>query len=587
MLPPCTRDPEGLALLAACKENPADKAPKLILSDWLEEQGEDEVAHCLRKSLQFGTSVYSLPAQVLERWRPLNSCRDGWLCLTPDPTKIEEQLGSLSECEWFGAISFANVPAEIARRSMINQRAMKHVVALESSVGWPFLSDQPRDSDEFKYLSDLNFEHSRIDSEDVRSVCTDRRIRRLQELRLGSSPLHGECFRYLEEAAWISGLALLAFEGTSAGTEYLLKFFSGKSPASLEALCLENAGTGNDALQALAEARSCPKLSQLQMTRMLINSRGIRSLFRCFENQKINYLDLSGNLFGDPGVRQLSRWKGLRDVTQLRLNHVGLASKGLEAIAHSKHLGKIRTLDIGDNRLLDDNHLDHLIGFENESLKILRLNSCDLGSKSLSNLSSWPMVQVLETCDLTSNRMGEDGFAELAKANFCQLNRLFLADNFLGDAGIVQFADATNWRKLTTLSLAHNGIGHLGMEALSFATHLENLRVINLAGNPIGDTGLAALASGKWLTNIEELFLSQTDITDSGIKSLLDSDLSDHLTKLNFWGNQITDTGAELLANCEQLSSLTDLYISNEHLTDRGRSMLKNSPHLRHTFIHW
>ena len=32
--------PEVLAFLADCKENPMDDTPRLVLADWLEEQGD-------------------------------------------------------------------------------------------------------------------------------------------------------------------------------------------------------------------------------------------------------------------------------------------------------------------------------------------------------------------------------------------------------------------------------------------------------------------------------------------------------------------------------------------------------------------
>ncbi len=41
-------DPEFLALMAACRDRPADDAPRLILSDWLEEHDEDAWAELIR-----------------------------------------------------------------------------------------------------------------------------------------------------------------------------------------------------------------------------------------------------------------------------------------------------------------------------------------------------------------------------------------------------------------------------------------------------------------------------------------------------------------------------------------------------------
>lgn len=47
-----TTDVEYLALLEAIRTNPADDAPRLILSDWLEEHGEDERAAWIRHEVK-------------------------------------------------------------------------------------------------------------------------------------------------------------------------------------------------------------------------------------------------------------------------------------------------------------------------------------------------------------------------------------------------------------------------------------------------------------------------------------------------------------------------------------------------------
>ena len=52
-----TTDPEYLALLRRILENPADDAPRLILSDWLEENGQDERADFIRVQCELGRHI--------------------------------------------------------------------------------------------------------------------------------------------------------------------------------------------------------------------------------------------------------------------------------------------------------------------------------------------------------------------------------------------------------------------------------------------------------------------------------------------------------------------------------------------------
>lgn len=585
MLAPCARDPEGLALLAACKENPRDLAPRLILTDWLEDQGESDVARCLRESLASTGKIIPLPTATRDRWGPLNGCEDGWLCLRPVAETIADDLDELADCPWFGAVSFATLPAAIAPSLLQHSSIRRRVVSLAPAAGWPTPSQDDPGGD-FTHLSFLNFDASQLELEDVASLGGDRRVRRLHGLRLGGSPLQGRLVNHLEDASWMPELRDLSFKGTGVRSEEILRFVRGSSVTGLEQLSLEDAGAGNDVMRIIAGARSMPRLRHLSLRRMFLSEAGLRELFRCFSHRNAESLDLSGNLFGDPGVRLLAQWRGLAGVSQLRLNRIGLGSDGLAALARSRHVGGLTSLDLGDNRLVDQNQLADILSSQFDRLKNLSLAQCELGERSLDRLAHSSLMANLEVLDLHSNRMSDAGVARLAGARLGSIKTLRLADNFLGDAGAIHLANARELGSLARLGLGGNGIRQRGMEALA-AVSWEAITDLNLSINPLGDEGIARLASSRWLAGVHHLELAQTGMTDEGLLALLNRGNLGSLRRLNLWGNQITDAGADALAHCDALESLTDLCVSTEHLTERGRDVLRNSSRLRHAIIHW
>ena len=83
-------DPEFLALLAACRHRPADDAPRLILSDWLEEHDEDAWAELIRVQCE------------LERLEDRDGRRyglrqEGVAGLSPDAEPDAQRLGPLAD----------------------------------------------------------------------------------------------------------------------------------------------------------------------------------------------------------------------------------------------------------------------------------------------------------------------------------------------------------------------------------------------------------------------------------------------------------------------------------------------------------
>jgi uncharacterized protein (TIGR02996 family) len=109
MWPDCASDPTGLALLHGARDNPDEEDRRLILADWLDDQGEDLVAHLMRLSIPIDTWL-AFPAAIRERWRPWNGCWRGWPGIRPRSSMISD--GDFPDSPWLCVVDlrFDNVP---------------------------------------------------------------------------------------------------------------------------------------------------------------------------------------------------------------------------------------------------------------------------------------------------------------------------------------------------------------------------------------------------------------------------------------------------------------------------------------------
>ncbi len=586
MLPDCTRDPEGLALLTACKESPLDLAPRLILTDWLEDHGEDDVARCLRESMAGDGCMVPLPTRAQERWQPLNGCDHGWLCLRPVAETVERKLDELRDCPWFGAVSLAKIPFPVAHTLIHEHPAMTQLVRLDSPGAWSPARKRVDGEVTFRNLTSLTVESALIDREVVEEICHDHRLPRLLEfMQVGDSLSSGQA-RIFSKARWRNQLRTLRLGLWGTSWEDLRNLLGSRNLTAVESLAFSGpARYGDQILRRLNGKNVLPALRRLALSRMDVSADALRTFLMHDSERPLEALDLSDNDFGDAGLESLAAWPGLASVTALRLARVHAGAAGLAALAASKYATQVQTLDVGDNSNLNDRH-GNLDDCDLPNLTRLNMAECGLFGTTIQALSRSPLIAGTAELDLSYNRMGGWGTHCLSEIPDWRVRKLNLAQNFTTEDGLLQLVRAANWTELRQLNMDENGIRG---DCLRFLASWQPaaLEALSLSRNPLDDHGLRALASWPALVRLRELTLAQVGASHAGLHALLDSPHLGRLDSLNLWGNRITNAGADALANCEALKTLTDLYISEEHLTDTGKAALRNSPHLRHTIIHW
>jgi uncharacterized protein (TIGR02996 family) len=126
-------------------------------------------------------------------------------------------------------------------------------------------------------------------------------------------------------------------------------------------------------------------------------------------------------------------------------------------------------------------------------VRILDLESNDLGDADIEILAASPHLTELSALLLWCNRVGDDGVRALLGGSLPRLGRLDLSNNMIGDGGAEALAASLFLKQLTMLDLTGNRISDTGALALAASPHSAGLTWLELAKNPISPAGLNVL----------------------------------------------------------------------------------------------
>ena len=185
------------------------------------------------------------------------------------------------------------------------------------------------------------------------------------------------------------------------------------------------------------------------------------------------------------------------------------------------------------------------------------LTDADLAA--LGPMLSAARVESITTCNLSHNKLGDEGAASLARAL------------------------STGAPALQRLALHENRIGDGGMAALAHAMRpggAPGLRELRIGFNQVGDGGIAALA-GAWHEGggreMLEVHAGSNLVSSAGLAALVaELHSAPQLRLLAFGsalgGNLIDDSGARALAGALRMNALRELTVRLAHnrLSERG-----------------
>lgn len=174
---------------------------------------------------------------------------------------------------------------------------------------------------------------------------------------------------------------------------------------------------------------------------------GFDDLAKCKHLLRVRALDLSDAVLSSDGsdAPALFRSKYLKNLVSLtasgQCDNGHLDSRGLAALAGTRHLVKLEKLDIGDNWMFVDapprestacRKLLWRLGAKMPALRELRMAAMELRCGELSAFTARPWVARLRKLDLSGNQFGENGCHALCMPNrMTALEELDLRDNII------------------------------------------------------------------------------------------------------------------------------------------------------------
>ncbi|MBX3155239.1 MAG: TIGR02996 domain-containing protein [Deltaproteobacteria bacterium] len=215
--------------------------------------------------------------------------------------------------------------------------------------------------------------------------------------------------------------------------------------------------------------------------------------------------------------------------------------------------------------------------------------------------------------DLSRNALGADGLRAIAKGErTAALERLVLDTCEIESLGLAELSKSPSWHTLRRLDLSRNPLGASAVRALAAAPPPKQLHALALADADLDETGGEALAKVSWLGRLSELDLSGNILRRGGgalrtiersrgtapeamrrlalascglerTEAVAISRFWPFLVELDLSGNPITDAGLERFAAMKPAPALQRLALRDCQLTGDGVELLARArtPRLR------
>jgi uncharacterized protein (TIGR02996 family) len=268
--------PEVLAFLQDIKEHPYDETPRLILADWLEEQGDPRSEflrlQLARRRLRSGGASWH---ELLQQERQLLSEHgEDWLGPLFDLVqKYAFEGGLLHLCIHFDALLAAD-PARLEALeawAWVEKLEIFGVTAARVSqlTDWPL----------FPQIGNLDLTGNHLGSAGVQALASPQ-AGHLRVLDLGDNRLHAAGARVLADSPHLRRLHVLGLYHNTIGDEGAAALATSHHLNQLTDLWLGFNGIGDAGALALANTRYLPCLNELTLCDNHVSGEGVLALRR-------------------------------------------------------------------------------------------------------------------------------------------------------------------------------------------------------------------------------------------------------------------------------------------------------------------
>jgi uncharacterized protein (TIGR02996 family) len=558
-----------LALLDACKDDPADDGPRLVLADWLEDHEEPDRAEFIRVQIAQARLPAWAPEQP-ELWvryvELLEQHQADWTAslrpfgiqkedvqfhrgLIEVPGRPWRDPSRLLAAQWDGAtreaLAWADRLGVAVDRPTWAAQLGEWLASTAVLAAFPCLDLQVEQvTDALGQLADNP--HAPV----------------LRELRLSGGNRRDSCagpLRALAEAPALAGLRRLAVSLEGARDEDLVPLVTSPRLARLEDLHLGPDGRLGDAvLLALADCPGRASLRRLSVETTSLSPEAVAALAASPHLTGLRDLTLrlakgSGSAVGDA----LADSPLLARLTRLTLycDPGTPGEAGALALAGSQACAGLRELNLQGHLVTPGTAAALSSSSHLGSLEVLRLCGA-LGDDGLAALVAGQGLPSVCCLDLGSNGIGPAGLKALAASpHLPGLRVLLLLNNPLG-AGAAELGTSAHLGRLEVLDLSRTRVTRAALAALARGPVLGNLRRLNLASNALRANHLADLCSGTGLTRLIELDLDSNSLNDDALRRLAACPALGELQLLHLAGNTLSPDGVAALAASPHLGRL-------------------------------
>ncbi len=432
--------PQLVALLAACRARPADDLPRLVLADWLDENGQPERAEFVRVQVELAH-----PTADVERIRRLK--------------KREADLLAEYEPDWTGGYRAAHAAMMPARRPGHRgaggyvgphppwYRFVRGLVRVGNATEF---TDRPElrawlRTPELHWLEHIDFSFVTVEWFTKAELPDELHGRVGLTLRVGEAPpdVRRRQFNLLAVSgnfAFVRSLTVLG-----GGGELVLDEVTRADVTNLVAVSVE----GDAGQRAAGLVASAPFNSLSSLNIGSISEAGIRALASSPHLGNLTHLNLLASPIGDAGLVALCRSPLADTLRSVEFPNTGITDVGVAALVRSPLFG-------------------HMHG--------PRLN-------------------------LMMNKIGDDGLKALAACEHLLRFRELVfrsgdephQQNQIGDAGVEALAASPFAANLQFLDFWRNRITDLGALALARSPHLNKVMDLSVKENAVTAKGAAAL----------------------------------------------------------------------------------------------
>lgn len=440
--------PELVALLAACRARPADDLPRLVLADWLDENGDPDRAEFVRVQVEL-----SHPTADAKRTRELKEAERRLLAVN-----YRTWVGDLHELaqERFSPSVFQTPPNELIHPGY--KFPLRYVRGLLRMDYWV----TPDESTAPRVAAWLRSPHRHWLEQVGMSFGTPEEFVKadLPDELTGAIALTLTAFRQEGNAALVrEQFRLLALSGNFAAVRSLWVYAASALPA-VEELARSEVG----------------RLVGLHLPVGAHDSRAgeavrVAEVLASAEFTSLSSLDIGP--LSEPALRAILRSPYLGNLTHLNLiggrNGSPIGDAGMVALCGSK--------------------LAH-------TLRAVEFPNTGIGDAGAVALARSPLLAHMHgpRLNLMMNRIGDAGLTALAETeHLLRFSELVLRENQGGDDGVIALADSPYSANLRFLDFWRNRITDRGAFALARSPHLNSVVDLSVKENAVTAAGAAAL----------------------------------------------------------------------------------------------